>query len=220
MRILVVEDDKALRHSVEVSLAGAGFVVTSTGSGAEALAAATDGGFDALVLDVGLPDVDGFEILTSLRRGGSVLPILMLTARDALDDRVAGLDLGADDYLVKPFAPTELIARLKAIVRRRESRPPGAVTIGALTCDWTSGRAQIGDRELSLRPREWSALMALASRPGQVIDRDLLAAEVFADDEAASLNALEIHIGRLRRKLQPDGPGITNIRGRGYRLDP
>lgn len=220
MRILVVEDDKALRHSVEVSLAGAGFAVTATGSGAEALEAATGGGFDAMVLDVGLPDVDGFEILTSLRRGGSVLPILMLTARDALDDRVAGLDLGADDYLVKPFAPTELIARLKAIVRRRESRPPGAVAIGALTCDWASGRVQVGDRELSLRPREWSALMALASRPGQVIDRDLLAAEVFADDEAASLNALEIHIGRLRRKLQPDGPGITNIRGRGYRLDP
>jgi two-component system response regulator TctD len=133
---------------------------------------------------------------------------------------VAGLDLGADDYLVKPFAPTELIARVKAIVRRRETRLPGAVAIGAMTCDWATGRVQVGDRELSLRPREWAALMALASRPGQVIDRELLAAEVFTGEETPSLNALEIHIGRLRRKLQPDGPGITNIRGRGYRLDP
>ncbi len=220
MRILVVEDDKALRHSLEVSLAGAGVGVVSTGLGAEALSLAGAEEFDAMVLDVALPDVDGFEILTCLRRSGSTLPILMLTARDALSDRVAGLDLGADDYLVKPFAPTELIARLRAIVRRREARDPGALMIGAMACDWATGRVTVGDRELSLRPREWAALMALASRPGQVIDRDVLAAEVFAGEETPSLNALEIHIGRLRRKLQPDGPGITNIRGRGYRLDP
>lgn len=220
MRILVVEDDKALRHSLEVSLGGAGFTVWATASGAAALAELDADSFDAMVLDVGLPDVDGFEILTSLRRRGSLLPILMLTARDALSDRIAGLDLGADDYLVKPFAPTELIARLRAIVRRRENRPPGAVVIGSLTCDWATGRVLVKDRELTLRPREWSALMALASRPGQVVDRDLLAAEVFADEDTPSLNALEIHVGRLRRKLQPDGPSITNIRGRGYRLDP
>lgn len=220
MRILVVEDDKALRHSLETSLQDAGFEARATGSGLDALA--LDGGqaFDAAVLDIGLPDVDGFEVLKTLRQRGSATPILMLTARDGLGDRVAGLDLGADDYLVKPFEPAELIARLRAIVRRREGRAAGAVVIGALVCDWAAGRVSINDRELDLRPREWAALRLLASRPGQVVDRDMMAAEVFPQDEAPSLNALEIHVGRLRRKLQPDGPTVINIRGRGYRLDP
>jgi two-component system response regulator TctD len=220
MRILVVEDDKALRHSLEASLHAAGLEACSTGSGQDALDLEQANAFDAAILDVGLPDVDGFEVLRTLRRRGSTTPILMLTARDALGDRVAGLDFGADDYLVKPFAPVELIARLRAVVRRRQGQAAGAVVIGALVCDWSAGRATVNDRELPLRPREWAALRVLASRPGQVVDRDLLAAEVFPQDEAPSLNALEIHVGRLRRKLQPDGPAVTNIRGRGYRLDP
>lgn len=220
MRILVVEDDKALRHSLEASLHTAGFEARCTGSGQEAIDLEQTNAFDAAILDVGLPDVDGFEVLQTLRRRGSATPILMLTARDALGDRVAGLDFGADDYLVKPFAPVELIARLRAVVRRRQGQAAGAVVIGALVCDWSSGRVTVNERELSLRPREWAALRVLASRPRQVVDRDLLAAEVFPQDEAPSLNALEIHVGRLRRKLQPDGPAVTNIRGRGYRLDP
>ncbi|NBB63984.1 response regulator [Pseudomonas sp. ODNR1LW] len=220
MRILVVEDDKALRHSLEASLHAAGFEARSTESGEQALEIEHAEVFDAAVLDIGLPDIDGFDVLRALRRRGSSTPILMLTARDALGDRVAGLDLGADDYLVKPFAPSELIARLRAIVRRREGRAAGAVVVGSLVCDWDAGRAQVNDRDLGLRPREWAALRILASRAGQVVDRELLAAEVFPQDEAPSLNALEIHVGRLRRKLQPDGPAVTNIRGRGYRLDP
>lgn len=220
MRILVVEDDKALRHSLEASLHAASFESRSTDSGEQALRLEETEIFDAAVLDIGLPDIDGFEVLKTLRRRGSSTPVLMLTARDALGDRVAGLDFGADDYLVKPFAPSELIARLRAIVRRREGRAAGATLVGSLVCDWNTGRAQVNDRELSLRPREWAALRVLASRAGQVVDRELLAAEVFPQDEAPSLNALEIHVGRLRRKLQPDGPAVTNIRGRGYRLDP
>ena len=220
MRILVVEDDKALQHSLEASLHASGFEARCTGSGQDALALEQTNAFDAAILDVGLPDVDGFEVLRTLRRRGSTTPILMLTARDALGDRVAGLDFGADDYLIKPFAPIELIARLRAVVRRRQGQAAGAVVIGALVCDWGAGRVTVNDRELSLRPREWAALRVLASRAGQVVDRDLLAAEVFPEDEAPSLNALEIHVGRLRRKLQPDGPAVTNIRGRGYRLDP
>lgn len=220
MRILVVEDDKALRHSLEASLLAVGFALRSTDSGDQALHLEATEAFDAAVLDIGLPDIDGFEVLKTLRRRGSQTPVLMLTARDALGDRVAGLDFGADDYLVKPFAPSELIARLKAIVRRREGRAAGAAIVGSLVCDWDAGRAQVNDRVLSLRPREWAALRVLASRAGQVVDRDLLAAEVFPQDEAPSLNALEIHVGRLRRQLQPDGPAVTNIRGRGYRLDP
>ncbi len=220
MRILVVEDDKALRHSLEASLLAVGFELRSTDSGDQALHLEATEAFDAAVLDIGLPDIDGFEVLKTLRRRGSQTPVLMLTARDALGDRVAGLDFGADDYLVKPFAPSELIARLRAIVRRREGRAAGAAVVGALVCDWDAGRAQVNDRVLSLRPREWAALRVLASRAGQVVDRELLAAEVFPQDEAPSLNALEIHVGRLRRQLQPDGPAVTNIRGRGYRLDP
>jgi two-component system response regulator TctD len=220
MRILVVEDDKALRHSLEASLHEAGFEARCTESGEQALQLESTEVFDAAILDIGLPDIDGFEVLGTLRRRGSSTPVLMLTARDALGDRVAGLDLGADDYLVKPFAPSELVARLRAIVRRRQGQAAGAVVVGTLLCDWRTGRAQVNDRDLDLRPREWAALRVLASRPGQVVDRDLMAAEVFPQDEAPSLNALEIHVGRLRRKLQPDGPAVTNIRGRGYRLDP
>ena len=220
MRILVVEDDKALQHSLEASLLAVGFEHRSTDSGDQALHLEATERFDAAVLDIGLPDIDGFEVLKAFRRRGSQTPVLMLTARDALGDRVAGLDFGADDYLVKPFAPSELIARLRAIVRRRQGRAAGAAIVGSLVCDWDAGRAQVNDRELSLRPREWAALRVLASRAGQVVDRELLAAEVFPQDEAPSLNALEIHVGRLRRQLQPDGPAVTNIRGRGYRLDP
>ena len=220
MRILVVEDDKALRHSLEASLHEAGFEASCIDSGEQALQREKAEVFDAAILDIGLPDIDGFEVLRTLRRRGSTTPVLMLTARDALGDRVAGLDLGADDYLVKPFAPSELVARLRAIVRRRQGQAAGAVVVGTLFCDWRTGRALVNDRDLALRPREWAALRVLASRPGQVVDRDLLAAEVFPQDEAPSLNALEIHVGRLRRKLQPDGPAVTNIRGRGYRLDP
>ncbi|MBB3872159.1 MAG: response regulator transcription factor [Alphaproteobacteria bacterium] len=220
MRILVVEDDKALRHSLEATLHEAGFEARCIDSGEQALRLESSEVFDAAILDIGLPDIDGFEVLRTLRLQGSSTPVLMLTARDALSDRVAGLDLGADDYLVKPFAPSELVARLRAIVRRRQGQAAGAVVVGTLFCDWRTGRAHVNDRDLALRPREWAALRVLASRPGQVVDRDLLAAEVFPQDEAPSLNALEIHVGRLRRKLQPDGPAVTNIRGRGYRLDP
>ena len=220
MRVLVVEDDKALQHSIASSLESAGIEVCCVSTGAQALIAEDGGHIDAAVLDIGLPDIDGFEILRALRGRGSTTPILMLTARDALGDRVAGLDLGADDYLTKPFAPVELIARLRAIARRRQGRAAGAVIIGALVCEWEAGRARVGDRPLALRPREWAVLEVLAGRVGQVVDREMLAAVVFPQDESPSLNALEVHVGRLRRKLQPDGPAVVNVRGRGYRLDP
>jgi two-component system response regulator TctD len=220
MRVLVVEDDKALQHSLTASLRAAGLQSRCTHLGQEALDLEAVGQFDALVLDIGLPDIDGFEVLAALRNRGSTTPILMLTARDAVSDRVAGLELGADDYLVKPFAPPELVARVRAIARRNRGQAGGAVTVGALTCDWDAGRARVGDRELDLRPREWAALRVLISRLGQVVERDMLAAEVFDQNETPSVNALEVHVGRLRRKMQPDGPTIANIRGRGYRLDP
>jgi DNA-binding response OmpR family regulator len=179
MRVLVVEDDKALQHSLLATLRNSGFQTRSTHLGEEALALEAMGDFDVAILDVGLPDIDGFEILTELRKRGSTTPILMLTARDGVSDRVAGLDLGADDYLVKPFAPAELVARIRAVARRRPGKGDTLIEIGRLVCDWESGRARIGENELSLRPREWSALRVLASRVGQVVDREMLAAKSF-----------------------------------------
>ena len=223
MRILVVDDEADLLDAVARGLRREGYAVDTADGGAEAIEKATFIPYDLICLDLTMPGIDGLEVCSTLRADppGEVPPrILMLTARDTVEDRIRGLDVGADDYLVKPFAPSELIARLRAIVRRREGRSAGATVVGSLVCDWNTGRVQVNDRDLSLRPREWAALRVLASRPGQVVDRELLAAEVFPQDEAPSLNALEIHVGRLRRKLQPDGPAVTNIRGRGYRLDP
>lgn len=222
MKILVVEDDPPLRRSLQATLESEGHqpICAETGEAALALALAAGADFDAVVLDIGLPDIDGFEILGQLRRAGFLTPIVMLTARDAVRDRIAGLDMGADDYVLKPFDPFELVARVRAVVRRQGGYASPTAHVGALACDWEAGAAWIGDRRLDLRPREWAVLKALASRPGRVIERARLAAEVFPDEEDPSPNALDIHVGRLRRKLAPDGPNLSTLRGVGYRLDP
>ncbi|KSB88676.1 two-component system response regulator [Caulobacter vibrioides] len=220
MKILVVEDDPPLRRSLTATLESEGHEAVCAETGEAALALALPGDFDAMILDIGLPDIDGFEILSRLRREGFSTPIVVLTARDAVQDRIAGLDMGADDYVLKPFDPFELVARVRAVVRRKSGYAARIVTLGALTCDWEAGAAWVGQRRLDLRPREWAALKALAMRPGRVVDRGQLAAEVFPDEQPASPNALEVHVGRLRRKLQPDGPQLQTLRGAGYRLDP
>lgn len=220
MKILVVEDDPPLRRSLTATLESEGHQAVCAETGEAALALALPGDFDAMILDIGLPDIDGFEILSRLRREGFSTPIVVLTARDAVQDRIAGLDMGADDYVLKPFDPFELVARVRAVVRRKSGYAARIVTLGTLTCDWEAGAAWVGQRRLDLRPREWAALKALAMRPGRVVDRGQLAAEVFPDEQPASPNALEVHVGRLRRKLQPDGPQLQTLRGAGYRLDP
>lgn len=220
MKILVVEDDLLLRRSLIATLESEGHqaICAETGADAQALAARSD--FDAVILDIGLPDIDGFEILGRLRREGFSTPIVVLTARDAVQDRIAGLDMGADDYVLKPFDPFELVARVRAVVRRKSGYAARNVSVGTLTCDWEAGAAWVGERRLDLRPREWAVLRALATRPGRVVDRGQLAAEVFADDQSVQSNALDVHVGRLRRKLLPDGPKLQTLRGAGYRLDP
>ncbi|ENZ80985.1 MULTISPECIES: response regulator transcription factor [Caulobacter] len=222
MKILVVEDDPPLRRSLIATLESEGNVAVcaETGAAALAMASAHGAGFDAIVLDIGLPDIDGFEILGRLRREGVSTPIVILTARDAVRDRIAGLDMGADDYVPKPFDPFELVARVRAVARRKAGYAARTVHVGALACDWDAGCAWVGDRRLDLRPREWAALKALAGRAGRVVERDHLAAEVFPDEETPSPNALDVHVGRLRRKLAPDGPRLSTLRGLGYRLDP
>lgn len=220
MKILVVEDDAPLRRSLDMTLRTAGHSPVCVETGEAAIAAQLTTEFDAIILDIGLPDIDGFEILGRLRRGGSSTPVVVLTARDAVRDRVAGLDLGADDYVLKPFEPDELVARIRAVVRRKTGVATDILVVGALTCDLAMTTARIGGRLLDLRPREWAALKVLISRQGRTVNRDMLAAEMFPDETHVAPNVLDVHVGRLRRKLQPDGPQLRTLRGLGYRLDP
>jgi two-component system response regulator TctD len=220
MKILVVEDDPRLRRSLVATLESEGHEPLCAETGEAALSLAARGDFDAMILDIGLPDIDGFEILGRLRREGFSTPIVVLTARDAVQDRIAGLDMGADDYVLKPFDPFELVARVRAVVRRKSGYAARTVSVGSLTCDWEANTAWVADRRLDLRPREWAVLKALATRPGRVVDRLQLAAEVFPDDQSVLPNALDVHVGRLRRQLAPDGPRLQTLRGAGYRLDP
>lgn len=181
---------------------------------------ATSEPYALVVLDLGLPDMTGFEVLRSLRRSGIKTPVLVLTARDALEDRVAGLDHGADDYLLKPFEQSELEARIRALIRRSAGEASPTITVGKLILDPTRGTVTVGDRTVDLRRREWALLERLASRVGKVVSKDRLNAEVFGYDEPVAPNAIEVYIARLRRKLEPDGPAIRTIRGLGYVLDP
>jgi two-component system OmpR family response regulator len=219
MRILMVEDDAALARSIAALLRAGGHAVDHSASGEEALTLVSGEPYALLILDVGLPDIDGFTVLERLRRRGEKVPVLMLTARDALDDRVRGLDLGADDYLRKPFEPEELEARVRALGRRRGGDPAVVVTIGALVLNRSTGAAEVAGRALDLRRREWAVLDALATRAGQVVPRELLLAEVFGYDEPVGPNAIEVNVTRLRGKLGVEGPQIRTVRGVGYLLD-
>ncbi|GAM04241.1 MULTISPECIES: response regulator [Novosphingobium] len=219
MRIMLVEDDDLLARSLCDLLRGAGHAVDHVTCGEDALLFVTHEPYAALILDVGLPDIDGFEVLRTLRRRGARVPVLMLTARDGLDDRVRGLDLGADDYLRKPFAPEELEARVRALGRRRGGDPTPEVTIGTLRVNRSTGEASLAGRPLDLRRREAAVLDALATRAGQIVVREILQGEVFGFDEPVGQNALEVYVTRLRAKLGPEGPRIRTVRGIGYMLD-
>lgn len=219
MRILIVEDDAPLARSIVALLRGAGHAVDHVSGGEDALMVLATEPYALVVLDVGLPDLDGFAVLQGLRKRGDRVPVLMLTARDALDDRVRGLDLGADDYLRKPFAPEELEARIRALGRRRGGDPVPELVIGTLSLNRSTGQAQVGGRTLDLRRREWAVLDALATRAGQIVPRETLQSEVFGYDDPVGPNAIEVNITRLRGKLAPDGPAIRTVRGVGYLLD-
>ncbi|KQM66642.1 MULTISPECIES: response regulator [unclassified Sphingomonas] len=219
MRILIVEDDAPLARSIVALLRGAGHAVDHVSGGEDALMVLATEPYALVVLDVGLPDMDGFAVLQALRKRGDRVPVLMLTARDALDDRVRGLDLGADDYLRKPFAPEELEARIRALGRRRGGDPVPELVIGTLSLNRSTGQAQVGGRTLDLRRREWAVLDALATRAGQIVPRETLQSEVFGYDDPVGPNAIEVNITRLRGKLAPDGPAIRTVRGVGYLLD-
>jgi two-component system response regulator TctD len=218
-RILFVEDDLPLARGIVALLKDGGFAVDHVAEGRLALELHGREPYGALILDLGLPDMSGFEVLNALRQRGAKTPILILTAKDALEDRVQGLDQGADDYLLKPFEPAELEARIRALVRRAHGDPSPVLTLGLLRFDRSTGRVTVGERSIHLRRREMAVLNTLLLRVNQVVPKERLSAEVFAYDDEVAPNALELYVARLRKKLQPDGPQIRTLRGLGYLIE-
>jgi DNA-binding response OmpR family regulator len=219
VRILIVEDDAALARGLAGSLKLAGFAVDHEADGTDAAEIAVGEPYSLVILDLGLPGLSGFEVLRRIRARGSDVPVLILTARDAVADRVKGLDLGADDYLQKPFEPAELEARVRALVRRGLGARNPEIACGALTLDRSTGAVHLGGKPVALRRRELAVLEGLMTRAGKVVPKEKLAGEVFGFDEPVAPNAIELYIGRLRKKLEPDGPQIRTIRGLGYMID-
>ncbi|MBS0367121.1 MAG: response regulator transcription factor [Proteobacteria bacterium] len=217
--ILVVEDDPALARGVAALLRSAGHAVDAVTQGMAALQLVEREPCNLFIVDIGLPDISGFEVIRRLRSRGDRTPILVLTAHERVSELVQGLDLGADDYLVKPFDASELTARVRALLRRNHGDPNPVLNIGALTLDRARGTAEVAGRPLQLRPREWAVLACLGARAGEVVARKVLLSEVFSFDDEVAPNALEVHIARVRRQLEPDGPAIKTIRGLGYLLD-
>jgi len=214
---LVVDDDAAIRRMLERTLTAEGYDVAAAAGGGAALAAIERSTPELVVLDVGLPDLDGFAVCRRLRAKGLAIPVLMLTARDAVPDRVAGLDAGADDYLVKPFALEELSARVRALLRRGEE-PPELLTFGDLVFDVQSREARRGGRKLSLSVREADLLEVLLRNPRRVLTRQAVLERVWGGAAAASPNVVDRYISYLRGKLgQPEL--IRTVRGVGFVLD-
>jgi DNA-binding response OmpR family regulator len=220
VRLLIVEDYTPLRESLARGLRDAGYAVDTTGSGTEGLWYATNHPYDVVILDVMLPGIDGFEILRRLRGGGHTTQVLVLTARDAIADRVIGLDLGADDYLVKPFAFDELSARVRAMVRRQYDRADPVIRIGSLEVDTRARRVSRDGRALALSAREYALLEYLAHRAGQIVSRAELWDHAYDEAAEPGSNVLDVHISHLRKKID-DGQTqklLHTRRGQGYVL--
>ncbi len=220
MRILLVEDDKDLRESVAAYLRANGFAVDAVPTGKMALEQAAVSPCDAIVLDVQLPDTNGFAVCKELRTAGVEARILMATARDAVEDRIAGLDGGADDYIVKPYALGELVARLRALLRRPMESHPTQLVVEDLSLDPATRVARRGSREITLTTKEFAVLEVLMRGAGRVITRERLSQHAWDDNFDPSSNVIDVYIARLRRKIDmaPDRPLLETVRGAGYRL--
>jgi two-component system, OmpR family, response regulator MprA len=220
-RLLVVDDDRAVRESLRRALTLEGYEVDLAVDGPDALARVATSSPDAVVLDVLMPDVDGLAVCRRLREAGNRVPVLMLTARESVGDRVAGLDSGADDYVVKPFALEELLARLRALLRRGDTAAPGDVLQFAdLTLDTATREVRRGDRAIELTRTEFSLLELFLRNPRQVLTRSLIFDRVWGYDFGPTSNSLEVYIGYLRRKTEANGDPrlIHTVRGVGYAL--
>jgi DNA-binding response OmpR family regulator len=221
MRVLVVEDDRRLARALMRGLREAGLRADAVGTAAEALAAVESASYDVIVLDVMLPGGhDGFSVCSELREQGMSTPVLMLTARDSVDDRVRGLEAGADDYLVKPFAFRELVARIRAVTRRHQPRS-SVVEVGELRLDSAAWSVTVGAQPVAMTPKEFAILELLMQNAGRLLSRSQIEEHVWDTDLHTESNLLEVYIARLRRKLSAVGATdlITTIRGAGYRLE-
>ena len=215
MRILVAEDDSLLAAGLTRLLTRAGHGVDQVSGGIGADSALKTTHYELLVLDIGLPDIDGFEVLRRLRQRRSQTNVLVLTARDAVEDRVRGLDLGADDYLTKPFSLNEFEARVRALLRRT-SLPAGPIIAGGLTVDREAKQVTANGVAIDLTVREWALLELFLTRPGRVLSKDYIAQQLFNYDEHLALNTIEVYVSRLRAKIEQAGVRIRTVRGFGY----
>jgi DNA-binding response OmpR family regulator len=216
MRLLLAEDDPMIGEAVRRGLVQDGFAVDWVRDGHAAELALAENVHELLLLDLGLPRKEGLEVLAAMRLRGDARPVLVLTARDAVADRVAGLDAGADDYLVKPFELTELAARIRALSRRHSGRAAPRIDLGAVTIDPATREVRVDGATVPLSGREYALLEALAARPGAILSRAQLEERLYGWKDAVDSNAVEVHLSALRRKLPPDT--IRNVRGLGWML--
>lgn len=216
MKLLLAEDDAMLGTSMEKALTQAGLTVDWVRNGQHALNALQEQSYDVVLLDIGLPEVDGMQVLQHMRQRRQATPVLMVTARDAIRDRVAGLNQGADDYLTKPFDLDELVARIHALARRQPGHANPILKMGRLSLNPIEREVRLGDKLLSLSQREFDLLQALMQKPGTVLSIEQLESKLYGWGEEISSNAIEVHLHHLRRKLGE--PWIRNVRGVGYKL--
>jgi len=219
MQILLAEDDAVLSDGISKALKQRGYSVAVCGDGLSAQKVALANSFDLLILDLGLPKLDGLDVLQSVRSQNKVVPILIVTARDGLNDRVHGLDLGADDYITKPFDLPELEARVRALLRRTSQVKEEELALGELRFDVTGRRAFIRGAPIELSAKEIAVLEFLLIRAGKVVNKEQLIEHMYGWDEDVTFNAIEVNIHRLRKKLEAANVNIRTIRGLGYLLD-
>jgi len=219
VRILITEDDRALAEALCFALGQAGYAVDHVSNGADADEALKADVFGLLILDLGLPKLDGLEVLKRMRRRNTVLPVLILSGREQSEEKVAGLDLGADDYLVKPFSLNELLARVRALLRRGRGVVAPVVTYGSLSYDTVGRTAAVEGRALPLSLHETGVLEVLLHRFGRVVSKEQLVEQLYSYDKEVSQNAIEVYVHRVRKKINGAGVTVRTLYGRGYLLD-
>jgi len=217
-RVLIVEDEPRLASFLEKGLAANGFTTFAVQDGNTASLVARDEEFDLVILDIGLPGMDGFRVLEEIRGRGQHLPVIVLTARDEIEDKVRGLDIGADDYVTKPFKFEELLARVRARLRSEGAADERELRVGEVMLDLRSRRAKVEDREIELSTREFTLLETFMRHPGQVLSREQLLSRVWGYDFDPGSNVVDVYVGYLRKKI--GGEAIETVRGAGYRLHP
>ena len=217
MRVLVVEDEPNLQRQLKSALEAAGYAVDAASDGEDGHYLGSTENYDAVVLDLGLPELDGLTVLDRWRKAGLIMPVLLLTARDSWSDKVAGLDAGADDYLAKPFQTEELIARLRALIRRASGQATSELTAGGVRLDSRSGRVTLDGEPVKLTAQEFKLLSYLMHHKGKVVSRTELIEHIYDQDFDRDSNTIEVFITRIRKKLGPDL--ISTTRGLGYSLD-